>query len=44
MYDSIGAMVFWLISWPVFLYLGYRFAKWTSKKVDAIVDQQEASE
>ena len=44
MYDSIGAMTFWLISWPVFLYAGYLFAKWTAKKVDGLITDEETTE
>ena len=44
MYDSLGAMIFWLISWPVFIYIGYLFAKWTAKKVDILVDGKETEE
>jgi len=44
MYDSIGALVFWLISWPVFIYIGYLFAKWTAKKVDTLVANEETNE
>ncbi len=42
MYDSLGAMIFWLISWPVFIYISYLFAKSTARKVDALVADEES--
>ncbi len=43
MYDSIGAMVFWLFTWPAFLYVGYLFAKSTAKKIDTIVENDNTT-